>query len=94
MTKKDLANMIAQELDITDRFALRIAKVMIGCMSKALVDGEKLELRDFGVFKTKIRKARAGRNPKLNTVVAVTERRVVVFKAGKLLKEQVIKCHI
>ena len=94
MTKKYLANMIAKELDVTDQFALRIAKVMIGCMSKALVAGERLELRDFGVFKTKIRKAKKGRNPRAGTPVAVPERRVVVFKAGKLLKEQVIKCHI
>ena len=89
MTKKDLALELAVQLELTDVQAKRAVKMVLRLIADALVAGEKLEFRGFGVFKTKIRKARLGRNPKANTSVNVPERRVVVFKMGKELKERV-----
>ena len=89
MTKKDLADRIAENTDITEHQARRLVQVVLDCITEALVEGKTLEFRDFGVFKTKIRKARLGRNPKAGTVVQVPERRVVVFKPGKELKERI-----
>jgi len=53
----------------------------------ALAQSKKLELRNFGVFQTKIRKARIGRNPKTNQTVQIPERKKVVFKPGRRMKE-------
>ena len=89
MTKKDLALELAVQLELTDVQAKRAVKMVLRLIADALVAGEKLEFRGFGVFKTKIRKARLGRNPKANTSVNVPERGVVVFKMGKELKERV-----
>ena len=51
-----------------------------------------MEFRDFGVFEVCVRKARIGRNPnKPENVVTIPERKVVKFKAGKLMKAAVLK---
>ena len=89
MTKKDLAVKLAKEINLTDANTLEIIRAVFDLICESIVAGETLEFRGFGVFKTKIRKARLGRNPKANTSVNVPERRVVVFKMGKELKERV-----
>ncbi len=89
MIKKDLALQLAGNLDLTDVQAKRAVKMVLHLIADALVAGKILEFRGFGVFKTKIRKARLGRNPKAGVPVAVPERRVAVFKMGKELKERI-----
>ena len=89
MTKKDLADRITEQIRITERLARQLVQTMLDCMAEALVNGETLEFRGFGVLKTKIRKARIGRNPRAGTSVNVPERRVVVFKVGNKLKERI-----
>jgi len=54
-----------------------------------LMRGEKIELRNFGVFKLKQRKSRTGRNPRTGEVVPVPPRKVVVFKAGLEMKQKI-----
>ena len=50
--------------------------------------GNRLEFRDFGVFETKIRKARKAQNPKTLAPVAVPEKRTVKFKVGRLMRHK------
>ena len=50
--------------------------------------GNRLEFRDFGVFETKLRKARRAQNPKTLEPVAVPEKRTVKFKVGRLMKQK------
>jgi hypothetical protein len=50
--------------------------------------GNRLEFRDFGVFETKIRKARKAQNPKTLEPVEVPEKRTVKFKVGRLMKQK------
>ena len=56
---------------------------------ESLVRDEKVELRNFGVFKIKQRKARFGRNPRTGESVPVPPRKVVVFKPGQEMKLRV-----
>ena len=58
------------------------------CIVDALVRGEKIELRNFGVFKIKQRKSRTGRNPRTGQVVPVPPRKAVVFKPGLEMKNK------
>ena len=51
-----------------------------------------MELRNFGVFEVKVRKARVGRNPNApETDVPIPQRSVVKFKAGKEMRADVLK---
>ncbi|MDE2517025.1 MAG: integration host factor subunit beta [Rhodospirillales bacterium] len=58
-------------------------------ISEALARGERVELRGFGAFTVKRRDARTGRNPRTGESVAVDEKAVPFFKAGKELRERV-----
>jgi nucleoid DNA-binding protein len=63
-----------------------------GCITEALAKGDKVELRNFGVFEVRVRKARIGRNPNLPTInVPIPQRSVVRFKAGKEMRAEVLK---
>ncbi|NQT46869.1 MAG: integration host factor subunit beta, partial [Candidatus Omnitrophica bacterium] len=58
---------------------------IIGSLSK----GETVELRNFGIFKVKSRKGRMGRNPRTGDAVPIPEKKVVTFKPGLIMKQDV-----
>jgi len=61
-------------------------------IKRALANGQKVELRNFGVFEVKVRRARIGRNPNApSTDVPIPARSVVKFKAGKEMRAEVLK---
>ena len=61
-------------------------------IAEALAKGDKVELRNFGVFEVKIRKARVGRTPNApETDVPIPQRAVVKFKSGKVMRETVLR---
>ena len=92
MTKRDLVNRISEETGLVQQHVLDIVQKTLDHMSECLAKGEKVELRNFGVFEIKIRKARIGRNPNQpGTDVPIPERAVVKFKAGKEMREAVSK---
>jgi integration host factor subunit beta len=90
MTKRDL---IEEVLKIYPRFSGRDAEVVVNAvfdsMTDALARGDRIEIRGFGSFVVKHRKAREGRNPKTGAVVPVAAKRVPFFKVGKELKLRV-----
>jgi nucleoid DNA-binding protein len=89
MTKKDIILKVADETNLKQTDVKRIVQKTFDYMIEALVRGEKIELRNFGVFKIKERKSRTGRNPRTGQVVPVPPRKVVVFKPGLEMKQQV-----
>ena len=91
-TKRDIVNHIAEQTGLTQMEVKRVVQSTFDYVFNVLVEGGKIELRNFGVFQVKMRKARQGRNPnKPETVIPVPAKRVPVFKPGKLLKECVAK---
>jgi len=71
---------------------LKVVQKTLDYISEALAKGEKVELRNFGVFEVKVRRARIGRNPNSPaTDVPIPERSVVKFKPGKEMRAEVIK---
>ena len=71
---------------------LDVVQKALDYIVEALAKGDKVELRNFGVFEVKVRKARIGRNPNAPTTdVPIPERSVVKFKAGKEMRAQVLK---
>lgn len=70
------------------RDAERIVSAFFDEIAQALARRERVELRGFGAFSTKHRKARQGRNPRTGASVNVPEKYVPFFKAGKGLRER------
>ena len=92
MTKRDLVIRISSETGIVQQQVLDVIQKTLDYISQSVAQGRKVELRNFGVFEVKIRKARVGRNPNApETDVPIPERAVVKFKPGKEMREKVIK---
>jgi nucleoid DNA-binding protein len=92
MTKRDLVIRISNETKLTQQEVLEVIQRTLDYISDAVSRRETVELRNFGVFEVKIRKARVGRNPNHpEKDVPIPERAVVKFKPGKEMREAVFK---
>ena len=92
LTKRDLVMRISEETGLIQAQVFDVVQKTLDCIAEALANGDKVELRNFGVFEVKIRKARVGRNPnKPETNVPIPARAMVKFKAGKEMRAEVLK---
>jgi nucleoid DNA-binding protein len=92
LTKRDLVIRISEETRLTQQEVLDVVQKTLDYIAQSLSKGDKVELRNFGVFEVKTRKARVGRNPNApETDVPIPARSVVKFKAGKEMAAEVIK---
>ena len=89
MTKKDIILKVSDETGLKQIDVKKVVQKTFDCIVDALVRGEKVELRNFGVFKIKQRKSRTGRNPRTNQVIPVPPRKVAIFKAGLEMKQRI-----
>ena len=89
MTKKDIILKVSDDTGLKQIDVKKVVQKVFDCIIEALVRGEKIELRNFGVFKIKQRKSRTGRNPRTGEVVPVPPRKVVVFKPGLEMKKKI-----
>jgi nucleoid DNA-binding protein len=91
MTKRELVVKIAQETGLTQREVRDIVQRLLDLVIDSLVEGETVELRNFGIFAIRHRKARMGRNPNAPAQgVEIPAQRVVKFKPGKVMRERVM----
>ena len=92
MTKRDLVLRISNETNLSQQEVLEVVQKTLNYITEALAKEDTVELRNFGVFEVKVRKARIGRNPNAPAHdVPIPPRAVVKFKAGKEMREAVIK---
>ncbi len=89
MTKADIVDQIADRTGLTKKDVADTVDEFLDAVSKALSNGQHIEIRGFGTFKVKDRKSRLARNPRTGEAVPVPPRRVPVFKVSKELKDQV-----
>ena len=89
MTKKEIVTEIADRTDIKQVDVKKVVQMMLDSITENLKSGATVELRNFGIFKTKTRKPRRGRNPKTGESVDIPGKRVVTFKAGLMMKDKV-----
>ena len=83
---------ISKETGIVQQDVQVIIQKTLDYMTEELAEGGHIEFRDFGVFEIHERKPRVGRNPKRpKHTVQIPARKVVKFKAGKKMKELVLK---
>jgi nucleoid DNA-binding protein len=89
MTKKDIVLKVSDQTTLKQIEVKKVVQATFDCILDALVRGEKIELRNFGIFKVKQRKPRTGRNPRTGVTVPVPARKGVVFRAGLEMKNRV-----
>ncbi len=89
MTKADLIEELSKVTKLTKKQSEEVVDTVFDSITEALATGEKVELRGFGSFRIRRRRARRGRNPKTGFTVSVPAKRVPFFKVGGRLRELV-----
>jgi integration host factor subunit beta len=89
MTKADLIEEVAAITDLNKKASEVVVNTFFQSIVESLAGGDKVELRGFGTFKLRQRRARQGRNPKTGEIVQVPAKVVPYFKPSKELRELV-----
>jgi nucleoid DNA-binding protein len=89
MTKREIVLKISAMTGIKQVYVKEVVQKTFDIISQSLQNGERIELRNFGVFYLKKRKKRVGRNPKTGQVVPIPERHTVAFKPGLEMKKTI-----
>ena len=89
MNKMELIDTLRFEAEITKSEAAAVVDLFFNKFSKALTDGDRVEIRGLCSFQVKKYKAYAGRNPKTGEPTKVKPKKLPFFKCGKELKERV-----
>jgi integration host factor subunit beta len=89
MIKSELVLKVAEKNPhLYNRDVETIVNTIFGTITDALRDGDRVELRGFGTFATKQRRARTGRNPRTGEQVEVQSKVAPAFKTGKELRQR------
>src|SRR5437660_12338010 len=89
VTKKEIVKQISERIGLTQLKTKEIVQQTFDAIVETLLEDGRIELRNFGVFEVKRRKARKARNPRTNAHVFVPAKNVVTFKPGKEMEERV-----
>ncbi len=89
MNKADLIKVLADKEDLTAFEASKIVNLIFNGFKKAMIDGERIEIRGFGSIVMREYKTYTGRNPKTGDKVEIKPKRLPHFKVGKEWKEMI-----
>ena len=89
MTKKEIVKQISDRANLTQLKTKEIVQWTFDAIVETLIEEGRIELRNFGVFEVKRRKARKARNPRTGAKVDVEPKNVVTFQPGKEMEERV-----
>jgi integration host factor subunit beta len=93
MKKKDIVEYLSKTYSLPFQTANKIVTTFFECIIDALKKGDEVQLRGFGSLRLRQRKERIGRNPKTGDKVKVPPKKVVYFKQGKDLYNQLKRTH-
>ncbi len=85
MTKADLVEEVARVVECSRRKAATIVETVFESVVKTLREGRRVEIRRFGSFGTRQRRARIGRNPRSGQTVQVPPKKIPFFKPSQEL---------
>jgi integration host factor subunit beta len=89
VTKKEIVKQISDDTGLTQLKTKEIVQKTFDAIVETLLEEGRIELRNFGVFEVKRRKARKARNPRTGSRVDVPPKSVVTFKPGKEMEEKI-----
>src|SRR5271170_2322587 len=87
MTKADLVEEVIRATELPRKESEAIVETIFESIIQALQNGDKIEIRGFGSFRTRQRRGRIGRNPKTGAKVEVPPKKIPFFKPSKELKD-------
>ena len=89
ITKKDLARSVADAIGCKNNLTLQMVDSLFEAMRETLIEGNRIEIRGFGVLEVKDTKPKpAARNPRTGESVEVPAKRMPAFKTGKALRDR------
>jgi integration host factor subunit beta len=87
LTKADLIEEVLRITELPRKESETIVETIFDSIIEALQNGDKIEIRGFGSFRTRQRRGRVGRNPKTGEKVEVPPKKIPFFKPSKELKD-------
>lgn len=93
MTKPELIEAVSTVTGQTKADTDRTLEAILNKAAEALADGERVELRGFGIFEAKETKARTGRNPATGATIEIPASRKATFRPSKELKTRLTSKH-
>ncbi len=91
MLRKELIDQVSADLSLPKQDVTTALEIMLLAMKTALIEKRRIELRGFGSFSIRKRKARSTKNPKTGITMDIPERQTVHFTMSRSLKEPLIK---
>lgn len=89
MTKKDIVNVVAENVEMTKADVEKVVNATIEAIENALVNGDNVQFTGFGTFEIRERAERKGRNPKTGEELVIPASKTPAFKVGKSFKNAV-----
>jgi len=89
LTKAQIIDAIPEELGISRKKSVEVVETLLEIIKRQMENGEDVLISGFGKFCIKDKKARRGRNPATGSDMMLTQRRVVVFRCSKLLRDKI-----
>lgn len=87
LTKRDIVTQVYNKTNFSQKEIRETVQLTLDAIQDALIRGQNVELRNFGVFEVQVRKARIGRNPNQpEKDVVIPKRAVIKFKSGKEMR--------
>ena len=87
LTKADLIEEVLRITELPRKESESIVETIFDSIIESLQNGDKIEIRGFGSFRTRQRRGRVGRNPKTGEKVEVPAKKIPFFKPSKELKD-------
>ena len=91
MNKPEFIAVVSEKTGLSRKDTERVINATLDTISASLVKGERIQFSGFGIFETKLRKARIGRDPHTKEPMHIPETNVPSFKPSKVLKDTVAK---
>lgn len=89
MNKASIVDKVHEMLGGTKAQAERAVDLVVDSIVDGLKNGDEVSIAGLGIFSTKMRAARQGRNPRTGESIQIEAMRIPKFRAAKALKEAV-----
>ena len=89
VTRADLAEAVFREVGLSRNESAKLVESVLGLITNSLAQGETVKISSFGSFSVRSKGQRIGRNPKTGEEVPILPRKVLVFRASHVLKDQI-----
>ena len=91
LTRQDISEALYRNVGLSKHESALMLETVLEQISNALINGKSVKLSSFGTFIPRQKRERIGRNPKTGVSATINARRVISFKASKLMKERIEK---